>query len=71
MNINRVQSFKQFDAQRGIWTEVRRSAFLDPLWHSEARQQNGLIVASRTLTPAQVQGALDRHAHKCEITLLS
>ena len=68
MTLARIQSFRQFNAERRIWTEVRRSAFLEPNWHSEARQQNGLIIASRTLTPAEVEQAWQRHGAHCEVT---
>ena len=68
MTLARIQSFRQFDAKRRLWVEVRRSTFLEPNWHSEARQQNGLIVASRVLSPDQVEQAWQRHGANCEVT---
>jgi hypothetical protein len=68
MTLARIYSFRQFVPERRLWVEVRRSPFLDPNWHSEARQQDGLVVASRTLTPAEVERAWQRHGASCEVT---
>ena len=68
MTLARGYSFRRVIPERRLWGEVRRSPGRDPNWHSEARQQDGLVVASRTLTPTEVERAWQRHGASCEVT---
>ena len=70
MELSQIQSFKVFDTGRRVWIEVRRSTFVDPNWMAEARQQNGLIVASKVISPQRAQETWAKYGHLAEVTRL-
>jgi hypothetical protein len=70
-SFQRVYSFKHFDTGRRLWIEVRRSTFTDPNWLAEARQQDGLVIASRTISPEKAASVWSRYGSRSEVTWLS
>lgn len=67
----RVYQFRVFDTRRRLWVELTREPCSAPCWRVEARQQNGLVVASRTAPAAKVEQAWRRYSSQAEVIWLS
>lgn len=70
--LNRVYSWRLFSPVHRAWTEVRRSYMHGPdAWYTEARTQDGRLLASRVIDSAYADDLFQRYGADAEITYFS
>jgi len=71
-SLNRVYSWRLFSPAHRAWTEVRRSEMHGPgAWYTEARSQDGRLLASRVIDSAYADDLFQRYGADAEITYFS
>lgn len=71
-SLNRVYSWRLFSPTHRAWTEVRRAEMHGPgSWYTEARSQDGRLLASRVIDSAYAADLFQRYGADAEITYFS
>lgn len=67
-----VYSWRVFSPEHGAWVELRRSEMHGPgMWHTQARTQDGRVLATRVIDSAYAEDAFQRYGAGAEITYYS
>lgn len=67
-SLNRVYAWNVFVPSQSAWVHFRRSEMHGPgWWFSEARKQDGRVLATRTISAEYAQDLFNRYGSNAEI----